>query len=340
MTQPGHSGRTGRHRLLTQGEGHTARGHNALVGVPDEAAAVGQVVEVHVHVPDVSHPQGVERCRPGAAVVPPHHGGLGTDLPRAEPGRWHGWETPPGIDPSTPLTTGEPSPMARGEAPASLAAPYLAPGRLEVPVSSGTPTNAASSPSADACTGSLIMEQTPTGRATSRALGGTLNRELQQLGALLPGTRGWRNPEDALAGELEVARKAGGHRLWCEVVTIAVTASLGAQSPALRGSSWLQAAPSRGLILIHSFPPCPTGNAARGAVEPAPSWGRVPAASAKPPSRDQSAPDTPLPREWQKSSPACTFTLPAAPLPNGIVLANTGNKHSSEGQKPVQGLAG
>lgn len=227
----------------------------------------------------------------------------------------------------------------RREAPASSAGPYLAPGRLEVPVSSGTPTNAASSPSADACTGSLIMEQTPTGRATSRALGGTLNRELQQRGALLPGTGGWRNPADALAGE--VARRAGGRRLGCEVVTIVVTADLGVQSPAPRGSSCLQAAQSRGLILTHTLPTlCPTGNAARGAVEPVPSWGRAPAASAKPPCRDQSAPDTPLPGEGQEPSPASTFTLPATLFPNGIVLANTGNKHGSEEKKPVQELAG
>lgn len=75
-------------------------------------------------------------------------------------------------------------------------------------------------------------------------------------------------------------------------------------------------------------------------MEPVPSLGRVPAASAKPPSRDQSAPDTPLPGEGQKSSPASTITLPANPFPNGIVLANTGNKHSSEGQEPMQGLVG
>lgn len=102
LAEPGCSGRTGRHGLLTQGEGHAAGGHDLLVGLPDEAAAVGQVVEVHVHVPDVSHPQGVEWCRPGAAVVPPHHHRLGTDLTRAKPGRWHGWETPPGFVPSTP----------------------------------------------------------------------------------------------------------------------------------------------------------------------------------------------------------------------------------------------
>lgn len=51
-------------------------------------------------------------------------------------------------------------------------------------------------------------------------------------------------------------------------------------------------------------------------------------------------PNTPLPGEGQKSSPASTFTLPATLFPNGIVLANTGNKHGSEGQEPGQGLAG
>lgn len=273
LTEPGRSGSTGRHGLLTQGEGHTARGHDLLVGLPDEAAAVGQVVEVHVHVPDVSHPQGVEGRRPGAAVVPPHHRRLGADLTRAEPGRCHGWETPPGIVPSSPLSTGEPCLTARGKHELSQAGPYLAPGRLDVPVSSGTPTNATSSPSADACIGSLIMEQTPTGRATSRALGGTLNCELQQLGALLPGTRGWRNPADTLAGELEAARRAGGCRLWCDAVTIVVTAALGAQSPAPRSSSWLQAAQSRGLILTHTLPPSlPLGMLQGVLWSPFPAW--------------------------------------------------------------------
>ena len=50
--------------------------------------------------------------------------------------------------------------------------PYLAPGRLEVPMSSGTPTKAASSPSGVACIGSRIMEQMPTDRATNSELGG------------------------------------------------------------------------------------------------------------------------------------------------------------------------
>ena len=50
--------------------------------------------------------------------------------------------------------------------------PYLAPGRLEVPMSRGTPTKAASSPWGEACSGSRIMEQTPTGRATTSELGG------------------------------------------------------------------------------------------------------------------------------------------------------------------------
>lgn len=40
--------------------------------------------------------------------------------------------------------------------------PYLAPGRLEVPVSRGTPMKAASSPSGEDCRGRRIMEQTPT----------------------------------------------------------------------------------------------------------------------------------------------------------------------------------
>ena len=39
-------------------------------------------------------------------------------------------------------------------------------------MSRGTPTKAASSPSGDVCTGSRIMEQTPTGRATDSELGG------------------------------------------------------------------------------------------------------------------------------------------------------------------------
>lgn len=34
--------------------------------------------------------------------------------------------------------------------PCTMTSPYLAPGRLDVPVSRGTPTKAASSPSADA----------------------------------------------------------------------------------------------------------------------------------------------------------------------------------------------
>lgn len=115
LTEPGYGGRTGRHGLLTQGEGHAAEGHDLLVGLPDEVAAVGQVVEVHIHVPNVGHLQGVERCRSGAAVVPPQHRGFDADLTRAKPGRSHGWETPPGIVPSTPLTTGEPCPMDRGK---------------------------------------------------------------------------------------------------------------------------------------------------------------------------------------------------------------------------------
>lgn len=39
-------------------------------------------------------------------------------------------------------------------------------------MSSGTPTKAASSPSGEVCTGSRIMEQTPTDRATNSELGG------------------------------------------------------------------------------------------------------------------------------------------------------------------------
>lgn len=86
LAEQGRGGRAGRRGVLTQGEGHAAGGHYLLVGLSDEAAAVGQVVEVHVHIPDVSHLQGVERRCPGAAVVPPHHRRLGPDLARTEPG--------------------------------------------------------------------------------------------------------------------------------------------------------------------------------------------------------------------------------------------------------------
>lgn len=53
---------------------------------------------------------------------------------------------------------------------------HLAPGRLEVPVSIGTPTNAASSPSAVSWCGSLAMVGIPDTRATNSALTGTLKR--------------------------------------------------------------------------------------------------------------------------------------------------------------------
>ena len=72
--------------------------------------------------------------------------------------------------------------------------PYLAPGRLEVPMSSGTPTKAASSPSGVACTGSLIMEQMPTDRATNSELGGWFRgaseawRLKRRLGSQSPAT--------------------------------------------------------------------------------------------------------------------------------------------------------
>lgn len=69
---------------------------------------------------------------------------------------------------------------SKAPAPDTAPRPYLAPGRLDVPVSRGTPTKAASSPSAEARTGSLSMEQIPTGRATNSALGGTLKLEPQR----------------------------------------------------------------------------------------------------------------------------------------------------------------
>lgn len=75
-------------------------------------------------------------------------------------------------------------------------------------------------------------------------------------------------------------------------------------------------------------------------MEPVPSSGRMPAASAEPPPGIKVQLDTPLSREGQKSSPASTFTLAATPFPNGIVLANTGNKHGSAGQEPAPGLVG
>lgn len=82
----------------------------------------------------------------------------------------------------------EQSPSSSDAAPR----PYLAPGRLDVPVSRGTPTKAASNPSAEARTGSLSMEQIPTGRATNSALGGTLKLEPQRRGAPLHGAVGGR----------------------------------------------------------------------------------------------------------------------------------------------------
>lgn len=51
---------------------------------------------------------------------------------------------------------------------------HLAPGRLEVPVSIGTPTNAASSPSAVSWKGNLPMVEIPDTLATNSALIGTL----------------------------------------------------------------------------------------------------------------------------------------------------------------------
>lgn len=51
---------------------------------------------------------------------------------------------------------------------------YLAPGRLDVPVSMGTPTNAASSPSAVFWNGNLHIVAIPLTLATNSALGGTL----------------------------------------------------------------------------------------------------------------------------------------------------------------------
>jgi len=53
---------------------------------------------------------------------------------------------------------------------------YLAPGRLEVPVSIGTPINAALSPSAVSWYGNLAMVEIPDTLATNSALGGTLYR--------------------------------------------------------------------------------------------------------------------------------------------------------------------
>lgn len=76
-------------------------------------------------------------------------------------------------------------------------APYLAPGRLEVPMSRGTPMNAASNPSGEACTGSRIMEQTPTDLATNSELRGWFRgaSEISRLGVRLsPGGGSPRAP--------------------------------------------------------------------------------------------------------------------------------------------------
>lgn len=53
---------------------------------------------------------------------------------------------------------------------------HLAPDRFDVPVSMGTPMNAASSPSAVSWKGSLAMVGIPDTRATYMALGGSLRR--------------------------------------------------------------------------------------------------------------------------------------------------------------------
>lgn len=55
--------------------------------------------------------------------------------------------------------------------PAQVLLPYLAPGRLEVPVSRGTPTKAASSPSGEDRRGRCIMELTPTDCPSESELG-------------------------------------------------------------------------------------------------------------------------------------------------------------------------
>lgn len=79
--------------------------------------------------------------------------------------------------------------------------PYLAPGRLEVPMSRGTPMKAASSPSGDVCTGRRIMEQMPTDRATNSGLGGWFRgmSEARRLG-LRPGRQ---SPVAGRAGTLD-----------------------------------------------------------------------------------------------------------------------------------------
>lgn len=58
---------------------------------------------------------------------------------------------------------------------------HLAPGRLEVPVSIGTPTNATSSPSAVSWKGSRPMVGIPDTRATNSALVGTLKHFPEDL---------------------------------------------------------------------------------------------------------------------------------------------------------------
>lgn len=59
-------------------------------------------------------------------------------------------------------------------------------------MSSGTPTKAASSPSGEACTGSRIMEQTPTVRATNSELGGWFRGASEDR--LLELRPGWQSP--------------------------------------------------------------------------------------------------------------------------------------------------
>lgn len=94
--------------------------------------------------------------------------------------------------------------------------------------------------------GSLSMEQTPTGRATNSALGGTLKLELQQRGAPLHG---------AVGGRQGPARPWHGAAAATEDVS-----SRRAASRAARGSSSPQPAWSRSLILPPEHPTtlCPT----------------------------------------------------------------------------------
>lgn len=107
------------------------------------------------------------------------------------------------------------------------------------------------------------MEQIPTGRATNWALGGTLNCEPQRQRAPCPGDRRRRSPADVPGEEPEVARRARDHWPWRGAAAAANTDSFRARSPTSRGSSWLQPAQSRHLILPHGLRSSVPGGAER-----------------------------------------------------------------------------